>query len=241
MHQICLDTIDSTQDYAKKNSATFSKQEITCVTAELQTAGRGRQKRPWISPKGVNILATFYFQLPTNTSQISCLAHLMTYSLTRVLIEEGLEPKIKWPNDIQLNQKKLAGVLCEVEFHQSHIDVYLGIGINVNLDRADAEKIDQPATSLKIETKKEWDRKELLTKLQVELEFNLKQFKKEGFSPFYKPFNELLAYKGQMIKRMDGVREWAGICHSVNGEGALTLLLPDGSLQTFLSGEITRL
>ena len=95
IHTIHLETIDSTQAYAKRNSSSFPPNQITCITAEEQTAGRGRFQRTWQSPKGVNIYATFYFQLPSKTPHLTSLAQVMAFSFATVLRHEGLQPKIK--------------------------------------------------------------------------------------------------------------------------------------------------
>ncbi len=166
IHEIHLDTIDSTNTYAKKHCQSFAPDKITCVTAEEQTAGRGRFQRNWVSPRGVNLYATFYFRLPVNALHLISLGQVMTYSFASVLLHEGLHPKIKWPNDILLNEKKVSGVLCETTFHQNYVDLFLGIGINVNMDAETVSKIDKPATSLKIETGRVWDKQALLKKLE---------------------------------------------------------------------------
>lgn len=238
MHEIQLETVDSTNTYAKHHAATFPKDRITCISAEEQTAGRGRYQRKWVSPKGGNIYATFYFTLPVNTRDLVSLSQVMAYSFAALLIQEGLKPKIKWPNDIQLNGKKVSGILCETQFHRDVIELFIGIGINVNLDAASAMQIDQPATSLLIETGKKWDKMGLLHKLQKQFAGDLEKFKKEGFAPFYKEFDHLLALKGETVRCYDGKKEWVGVCHSLTKDGQLNLLLPDKTLHTVLSGDI---
>ncbi|HSX25607.1 MAG TPA: biotin--[acetyl-CoA-carboxylase] ligase [Chlamydiales bacterium] len=235
---IHLDQIDSTNTYAKKQCQTFAKDQITCITAEEQTAGRGRYQRNWVSPRGVNIYATFYFTLPADTLHLVSLAQVMAYSLAMVLIKEGLHPKIKWPNDIRLNGKKVSGVLCETAFHGKEVEIFLGIGINVNMDEEKLRQIDQPATSLKVETGHTWDRAALLKKLQKQFLADLEAFKKGGFTPFHSQFENLLAYKGETVRCFDGKKEWIGVCHSLTNDGQLNLFLPDGSIQTILSGDI---
>lgn len=238
MHEIHLDLVDSTNTYAKHHAGSFPKERITCVTAEEQTAGRGRYQRKWVSPKGVNIYATFYFTLPLNTPDLVSLSQLMAYSLATLLVQEGFKPKIKWPNDIQLSGKKVSGILTETEFSRDFVQIYLGIGINVNLDEVSAGQIDQPATSLLIETGKKWDKSGFLHKLQKQFEKDLGKFKLEGFAPFFKEFDHLLAFKGETVRCYDGKKEWVGICHSLTQDGQLNLLLPDKTLHTVLSGEI---
>lgn len=235
---IHLDVIDSTNTYAKKNCATFAPDQITCITAEEQTAGRGRFQRNWVSPRGVNLYSTFYFQLPANTLHLISLAQVMTYSFAAVLLKEGLHPKIKWPNDVLLSGKKVSGVLCETSFHHQTVEFFLGIGINVNLEADAAARIDQPATSLKIETNRTWDKKALLKKLQKQFAEDLAKFKKEGFTPFHSQFENLLAYKGETVRCFDGKKEWIGICHSLTNDGQLNLYLPDKTIHAVLSGDL---
>lgn len=177
---ISLDSVDSTNLYAKAHGKEFSKDHITCITAEHQTAGRGRFDRKWISPRGVNLYATFYFHLPKTTQNVTALACVMAESLAALLEKEGLKPTIKWPNDVQLSGKKTAGVLCEVVFHEHSVEVILGIGVNLNMKREDLDRIDQPATSLKEETHREWDKALFLKKLQVQFLQHLQKFCKGG-------------------------------------------------------------
>jgi BirA family biotin operon repressor/biotin-[acetyl-CoA-carboxylase] ligase len=238
MHEIHLSVVDSTNLYAKNHCRAFPQNEITCVVAEEQTAGVGRYKRKWVSPKGVGLYVTFYLALPLQTMHLISLAQLMSLSFAKVLIKEGLQPEIKWPNDVRLSGKKVSGVLCETQFHPEHVDLFLGIGVNVNLDAETAANIDQPATSLLIETGKKWDKVALLKKLEAQFVEDLTRFKKEGFTPFYKQFDELLAFKGEEVRCFDGKKTWVGICHSLTPDGQLNLLLPDHTLHQVLSGDI---
>lgn len=235
---IHLDTIDSTNTYAKTHSNTFDPNTITCITADAQTAGRGRFQRHWQSPKGVNLYVTFYFQLPRQTLHLNSLAQVLAASFASLLIKEGLHPKIKWPNDIQLSKKKLSGILCETSFHGEIVDIFLGIGINVNMESSDLNQIDQPATSLKQETHRAWDRKELLEKLQKQFLHDLALFKTHGFTPFHSLFENLLAHKGEQIRCFDGKKTWEGMCHSLTMDGQLNLYLPDKTMHTITSGDI---
>lgn len=240
MHEIQLQTIDSTQTYAKAHAIEFPKHQITCVSAEEQTAGRGRYNRVWVSPKGVNLYATFYFRLPNRAKDLTSLAQVMACSFAELLLKEGLRPTIKWPNDVQLSGKKVSGVLSETAFEREEVNIFLGIGVNVNMGIDLLAKIDQPATSLKIETGRVWDRLTTLKKLQAQFSHDLELFKQEGFAPFHNLFDKLLAYKGQTIRCFDGKKEWVGICHSLSADGQLNLLLPDQTLHKCISGDIQK-
>lgn len=170
---ICLDTIDSTQTHAKTHGQSFDKTKITCITAEEQTAGKGQFERKWISPRGVNLYTTFYFHLPNPTENITELSILLAKCIKKVLIDNGLAPTMKWPNDVLVNGKKIAGVLCETIFHEKYIEIILGFGLNVNMEIEDLAKIDQAATSMKNETGRVFDKTALLKQIQIELINNL--------------------------------------------------------------------
>nr|NGX36545.1 Bifunctional ligase/repressor BirA [Candidatus Anoxychlamydiales bacterium] len=163
---IFLESVDSTQNFAKQNFQQFDKSKITCISAEEQTKGKGRFNRSWLSSKKDNLNITFYFQLKADCLHLTSIAHILALSFIKVLRDKNLDVKIKWPNDVMLLEKKLAGMLCEIEIKNNIADVFLGIGINVNNDQEFIDKIDQKATSLKIETKKDWDKKKILEKLK---------------------------------------------------------------------------
>jgi len=237
MNTIHLTHVDSTNTYAKKNAEHFPKGEITCIVAEEQSAGRGREQKKWLSPKGVNLYLTFFFELSAHLPHLTAIGQMLAVSLARVILAHDVSPKLKWPNDIYLSGKKMAGILCETEFHGSAVDLFLGIGINVNMD--DFSHIDQPATSLLKETNKTWDKTLLLEELQRQLTQDLEQFRKGGFLPFLDFFNERLAFKGQKVLCQQGAKTWEGICSRVNGSGQLEVELESGEIKTFSSGEIS--
>ena len=166
------------------------------------------------------------------------IAHILAISLIKVLRDKDLDPKIKWPNDVMLDNKKLAGMLSEIQTKNSICDVFLGIGINVNADESFLNKIDQKATSLTVHTKKTWDRQGLLNNLKKVFLENLKLFKEKGFEPFHEKFENLLLYKGEKITFFDGQKEYRGVLHSISSEGKLNLYMPDKKMLSFAAGDI---
>ncbi len=235
--EIRLESIDSTNTYAKQHFAEFPKDKLTCILAEEQTGGRGRFDRPWHSPRGQNLYVTFAFKL-SSTRHLGCLAQIMSLSFAQVLLKEGLKPNVKWPNDILLHDKKVSGVLCETEIEQQDVSLFLGIGINVNMDAEQFGAIDQPATSLLAETGHDWDRDALLKQLTEQFLSDLELFKKSGFEPFYELFDKLMALKGKKVRCFDGQKEWSGVCDSITQDGQLNLRLPDGTMHTIAAGEV---
>lgn len=120
---IDFDKIPSTQDYAHDLIARGEAVNKTVIVAEAQTAGRGRYRRTWVSNAG-NVYASFIFKSPERDSKI---AYAIGIAVAETLISFGIDPKIKWPNDVLVDGKKISGTL--IEYADSFVIV--GIGINV--------------------------------------------------------------------------------------------------------------
>lgn len=239
--KIHLQTIPSTNAFAKENYLSFDPKLITLITAEEQTEGIGKFNRSWHSPKGENIYATFCFRLPKDTLHSTSISNLLALSLCQILIDLDFTPQVKWPNDIFLNDKKVSGVLCETLFENNETIFFLGIGINVNMEKAELVKIDQPATSLKQERNTHFDIDELVNKLEKRFCKNLATFQKEGFFPFHDPFQNLLLYKGEMVTLETKGTKIQGILHSITVEGMVNLCLKNHEIQSYSSGTLRKL
>ena len=236
---IFLEKVDSTQLYAKKNYKSFEPDSITCITAKEQTSGIGRYNRSWISPKDMCLTSTFYFRALSQSKDLTCLAQVLCITLAKVLIKKGLAPKIRWPNDILINDKKISGVLCQTIFEKDIVHIFLGIGVNINMDEKTAKMIDKPATSLLLETSKKEDIEDFLKVLQEQFLQDLLILLKDGFSPFYQMYSDLLAHKNKEITLFDGKDNFSGIIESITPHGALKLKLKSGEIKIFQSGDIT--
>src|SRR5688572_28206812 len=124
---IHLETITSTNTWAKENYLRLDPNHITCITASEQTGGRGQLNRAWISPKDLNLYLTYFFTLE-KMAPIQNLAQLLSLSAAKCLESYHLTPQIKWPNDLLIQNKKIAGVLCEI-IDLNHMNgIILGIG-----------------------------------------------------------------------------------------------------------------
>ena len=239
---IHLESVDSTNNWAKEHKASFSPEEITCITANYQTEGKGRAQKKWIATKDENILATFYFRLHNHLSTSHQLPLILALSLCLVLEKHDLHPQIKWPNDILLQGKKFSGILCETSLSATYADIFLGIGINVNMQKDMIAQITQPATSLFLETKKTWDLQELLHSLQEIFQKNLSFYMTKDFSFFLSDINKRLAYKNTKLQFHDGKNTWIGYIDSLSSDGALQFLLEKTKeIKTFYSGQLLTL
>jgi len=142
--------------------------EGAVAVTEEQTEGRGRLGRRWLSPPRVGVLCSILLTPPVETQHLPELSLVAGEACAEAISAvTRLEPEIKLPNDVLLGGKKTAGILAEARDGR----VVLGIGINVNLERAQLPaEVDPPPTSLLIETGRPVDRAELLVELLVVLE-----------------------------------------------------------------------
>jgi len=233
-----FETIDSTNNFGKLNCHLFDQDKITLITAKTQTAGRGRFKREWVSPPLENIYATFCFAVKKGRKDIGNIPQLLGLSAAKTLKQLHLSPNLKWPNDILLSEKKIAGILCETVSFDDHFMVILGIGLNVNMPLEVLQAIDHPATSLKIETGKTFNVDKVLKLLKEHFANDLELFLKNGFNSFLPEYKKLIWTNSKNILRFhDTVNIVEGTFHSINDDGTLNLKLIDGSIKTFISGE----
>lgn len=226
----------STMDMAKQ-AIRDSAEEGTIVIADHQTAGRGRLGRTWLSPPDSSILLSIILfpgleQLPRLT-MVACLA--VARSIEKVT---GLEPVIKWPNDVLIDGKKVSGVLIESDVHGDTVNfAIVGIALNVNLDPSSIPEISDTATSLKQVLGREVSRLQVLESLLGEFE-QLYQALRRG-EPIDKEWRRRLETLGKEVAVRCGGEVKEGYAESVDDEGNLLLRRPDGSLLTIAAGDVT--
>jgi len=133
------------------------------ITADFQSEGRGKPGRTWVSPKGKNILFSILLRPSLKANELPIVTQFACRSVAEALKSEcGLQPEFKRPNDLFIKGKKICGILTESACRASGETeaVIIGVGVNVN---AEADELPGTATSLRLETGKEWDRETLLT------------------------------------------------------------------------------
>lgn len=230
-------------------AATFAEQGAehgTLIVADQQTAGKGRMERKWFSPAKRNIYASLILR-----PQVSDPMHLATLPILSgfVIVESiahlfpQLDPKIKWPNDIWIQEKKLCGILCEMQIQGNKTPVIiLGIGININFssDLLPKELL-STATSLQIETGHLCSRPELLSMILNTFEPLYGQWEKEGLAPFLPDLQKRDALKGQEISMALTNEPLRGIGNGIRSDGGLRILLPNGRESIVYSGEATHI
>ena len=238
---IHFESIPSTNTWAKENSSFLDAQKITCITTSEQTEGKGSRQKHWSSPKDMNLYATFYFCVPKTFSFFHNLGQLLSISCSKALEELNFKPLLKWPNDILLDEKKVAGILCELFDLKDRTGVALGLGMNINMPKELTDRISQPATSLAQVGIKPLSIEDVLSRILKQFAKDLDTLELEGFVAFHSYYNERLAFKGELLQRKVGEESVNGICQGVSKQGKLLLLLPSGSTAEILSGEVERI
>lgn len=215
------------------------------VTAERQTAGRGRRGKVWESPKGGAVYMSILLKPKIHPSKASMLTLLMALSLAKSLTQlygvkwgrDGLG--IKWPNDIVLNQKKIIGILTEMSAKIDSVDyVIIGVGINVN-NTEFSKELDQRATSLLSETGVRKSREEVIAKALEYFEQDYKVFLETcDFKVLKAEYEKFLVNKNTQVRVLDPKGEYTGIAKGINEKGEL-LVEKDGQILTVYSGEVS--
>lgn len=158
-----FETLPSTNLFAKENVTRFNRKALTVVTAGSQTAGYGQLGKKWFSPPEKNLYVSFCLFVDKEVEPFF-VTQKMAAILQKLLLDYNVIAEIKWPNDLLVSKKKIAGILTETVVLEE-VAIIIGIGLNVNLEEKELQGIDQPATSLFIETGKVHSIHELLEKV----------------------------------------------------------------------------
>ncbi|XOD70087.1 MAG: bifunctional biotin--[acetyl-CoA-carboxylase] ligase/biotin operon repressor BirA [Sodalis sp. (in: enterobacteria)] len=233
-----LSIVDSTNQYLIERIGSIQSGDA-CV-AEYQTQGRGRCGRHWISPFGKNIHLSLYWRFDQNLATTVGLSLMVGIVAAEVLQHLGaIEVRVKWPNDLYLNDRKLAGILVEIFGKSGDIaHVVIGFGINLAMhEPAEEGIIDQNWINLQ-EAGIAIDRNTLAAKLTDTLRQSLRQFESNGFASFFARWEALDNFFNRPVKLLLGDREIYGIARGVNAHGAL-LLEKEGKYHEYYGGEIS--
>ncbi len=209
------------------------------LVAEAQTAGRGRRGRSWYSPFAASLYFSMYWRLEQGIQAAMGLSLVVAIAITRLLQQHyQVDARVKWPNDVYVEGKKLCGVLVELA-GQAHAacDVIIGIGMNIHLPQQAFASIDQQYIDLTVVSGGMVDRNQLIALLQQQLIALLTEFTHTGFVSFVDEFNQYNQYREQKVKLI-GNAEIRGICLGVDKQGALLLRTADG-VQAYFGGELS--
>ena len=213
----------------------------TVVISEEQTAGKGRMSRPWNSAARKGIWMSVIARPLLTPQQAPQMTLVAAVAVTRAIHKvTGLDPTIKWPNDILINGKKVTGILTELKADPDSVQaVILGIGINVNQEKEDFPEELQPiAASLRMIVGKPVNRAELIAKTLEFLELYTELYETHGFGPIKLLWEGYSNTTGKRIRAIMLNETIEGTALGISDEGVLELKLDDGTIRGIYSADI---
>jgi BirA family biotin operon repressor/biotin-[acetyl-CoA-carboxylase] ligase len=233
---LVLETVDSTNQYLKKIK---HDKAIKFVIAEQQTQGKGRMNRDWYSPFGQNIYLSCLYPFKKDISELSGLSLVISLAIVAAIKSvSALEPQVKWPNDIMLDNKKLSGSLIEIQA-ETHgaCHAIIGVGVNINMLVDSHQLISQAWTSLRQASGHYVDRNQCCVKLVNSIMVYLQRFEEKGFADFIDEWVETdcLTNKSVSVSSVSGTI--SGEVTGINEQGHLLMRLSDGTVRSFSSGD----
>ena len=209
------------------------------LLAEGQSAGRGRRERPWVSPPGRNVYLSLAWRFQAWPEQIGCLSLAMGVAVWRLLRRHRIEAGIKWPNDLWVDGRKLAGLLIE---HRGEFGagcrVVVGLGMNTAPVPVPPGLDGVPPISLaELPGGAGLSRNRMAGELLRALYESLRDFEREGFAPFSDDYQRADLLRGVPVRVQHGAQWRDGMAAGIRGDGAL-LLRRDGALEPVHAGEV---
>ena len=216
--------------------------EGTTVIADAQSGGKGRRGRAWSSPAGVNLYCSVVLRPAIMPYEAPQLTFLSAVAVARAIEQAtALEPEIKWPNDVLISGRKVAGLLNEMSAETDRVNfVILGIGVNLNMTLAQfPADVRAPATSLLLEQGLPVNRAQFAARMLGELDRLYTDFLHHGFGPVRDEWQQRCNANGrEVVVSEAGVETVRGMFHGIDGDGALLLRFPDGMVDRILSGDV---
>jgi BirA family biotin operon repressor/biotin-[acetyl-CoA-carboxylase] ligase len=240
---VCLPETTSTNADAFR-LAEEGAEEGMVIIADAQSSGKGRRGRAWSSPSGVNLYCTVVLRPSIMPHEAPQLTFLSAVAVARAIEQTtALKPEIKWPNDVLINGRKVAGLLNEMSAETDGINfVILGIGVNLNMT-SDQFPVDvdvrTPATSLLLEQGRPVNRVQFAAAMLGELDRLYTDFLRHGFGPVREEWQQRCNANGrEVVVSGAGVDTVRGMFYGIDGDGALLLRFPDGMVERILSGDV---
>lgn len=244
---VCCGETDSTNTQAKR----LAEEEAphgTLICAERQTGGKGRRGRNWSSPSGEAIYMSLLLRPsihPAHTSMLTIVMGLAAARACNEILQNRLggdapRVQVKWPNDLVLGGRKLAGILTELSTEIDYINyVVIGVGINVNTQRF-PEEISSTAVSLYMAAGEKFSRAELTACCMKHFEICYDKFlEKESLEDLREEYESLLVNTGRQVRVLDPGKEYTGTALGIDQEGELLVECGDGQVKVVYAGEVS--
>lgn len=232
--------VGSTNEWAKE-LAEKGAAEGTVTLAQVQTAGRGRLGREWISPRG-GLWFSIILRPNQKAQQAAKLVFVASLAVAEVLHQKyGLRTKTKWPNDVLVNGRKICGILAEMNTKGEYVNhVILGVGLNANFSVNDSlpDQLKTEAISIETELGKKIRLENLLEALLEKMEAVYYSFLETGFRPVLERWKLYAEFLGKRIVANEEHQSLKGVASDVDVDGALIMKLENGATRRILVGDI---
>jgi BirA family biotin operon repressor/biotin-[acetyl-CoA-carboxylase] ligase len=234
---LVFDELDSTNSTAKEFAQDGAEQG-TIVIARTQNHGRGRFDHIWQSPEG-GVYVSFILRPKTSPEKTSLLPFIAALALTKTIESYGLHATIKWPNDVRVNGKKIAGILLESEVFGHMINyVVVGIGMNLNIDISYFSPDIQPrSTSIMHELGNPVDYHEFLRTFFIQFESFYKLFVEQQYDKIINEWKNHTDTLGKTIRVQTSTGMLQGLAFNIDPHGFLLLQTENGEIKKILSGD----
>jgi BirA family biotin operon repressor/biotin-[acetyl-CoA-carboxylase] ligase len=208
------------------------------VLAERQVSGRGRRGRKWVSPFAENLYYSLVLRIDGGMRQLEGLSLVVGLAVLQALRNFGVPGAgLKWPNDVLVGNKKIAGILLELVGDPADVcHVVLGIGVNVNMQEAD--DVDQQWTSIRLESGRNTDRNALVAELGKQLNDYIQRHQMIGFSALQAEWEANHLWQDRSVSLIAGSSQIDGVVLGIDSQGALRLKV-DGVEKVFSGGELS--
>ncbi|MCE9614978.1 MAG: biotin--[acetyl-CoA-carboxylase] ligase [Lentisphaerae bacterium] len=235
---LTFESLPSTNQWALDHAADARHGDI--IRAVQQTAGRGRFNRQWLSPGGRELTLSVCLHLPGATGQtMGWLGPAVALAIHTAVATHGITAKVKWPNDVLVGRRKLAGILCERDLRTSMVVVGMGLNVNLKPDAMNHLAAPQPVTSMHMETGRELEPELVLQALRAALERFLPLAMGGACAGLQQAWAEHDGLSGQRVRLTTTSGEVEGDYAGLTPEGYLRLRVAAGTERVFLSGDVT--
>lgn len=228
----------STNTHLLQRGATESVHRIVCL-AEQQLAGKGRRGRQWTSPYGCNIYLSLGWEFEGGAAALEGLSLAVGVSLWQALagVVEAQAVRLKWPNDLYFDNRKLGGVLVEIQGDLAgQCQAIIGVGINHGMAGRAGTEIDQPWAD--VGELGAVSRNRLAAAVIAQLLAMLENFSQHGFAAYAQSWRELDISRDKAVTLLTPGREYTGIARGIGDNGGLNVEI-DGVIQVFHGGEVS--
>ena len=229
---------DSTNLWIKR-LAKEGAPEGTLALAEFQSAGRGRLGRSWEVPEGTSVMMSILLRPKFEPQYAPTLTLVMGMAVAKAVKNLGFDVSIKWPNDVVVSHKKICGILTEMGVRDGKIDyAVIGVGINVNIKEFPEEMADK-ATSLYLESGREFDRSQIPGLVMDAFEEYYEKFAATcDLSGLKEEYESILANYNQPV-RVLAKEPYEGVARGITDGGELLVEKTDGTIVAVSAGEVS--